>query len=193
MIPRTKCNWKQWHIALEPGECTLAQALQSMREVGASAYEVPWIVKLVENPDIHIPGITLFNGAVNLHDHDCIHAILGRGLLAKDEAFIIGFTMGSTNRVSSIESGLYSFAARFLYPRPYKFSEEDIEVFKKAVSLAAVSECIALNQVNYRKFYQYSLSDIRKNLGIEDDLLKACYQIEKKRFPNSPESQRLLP
>lgn len=192
MLPENNCDWRDWHIPLSQGDYTLREALDSVHQIGAGANEVPLVVRLVENPDFRMPGITIFNGSVNLHDHDCIHAILGRGLLAKDEAFTIGFTMGSTNRVTSIESGLYSFAAKYLYPPPYKFSEDDIEVFKKAVRLGAVSECLALDSVNYKEYYNFSLQEIRSQLGIEEDLLKACYRIEKKRFIHSLESQRLL-
>ena len=35
----------------------------------------------------------------------------------KDEAFVIGFTMGSTNRVSTTEEKLYSFFAKYSLPQ----------------------------------------------------------------------------
>ena len=57
-------------------------------------------MRLLENPKYHLPGVTLFHGAVDLDMHDRIDIALGRGLLtAIDEAFTIGFTMGSTKRV----------------------------------------------------------------------------------------------
>jgi hypothetical protein len=36
------------------------------------------------------------------------------------------------------------------------------------------------------------LGEVRLTLGIEEDLLRAYYAIERRRFPDSPESQRLL-
>ena len=55
---------------------------------------IPLIIKLVENPKYFTSR--LFTGAVNLFTHDCIHIVLDRGLLVKDEAFVIGYTMGSS-------------------------------------------------------------------------------------------------
>jgi len=192
MLPAEESSWRDWYVPLSSGELTLGQVLRSASEVAADPTDVPIIVKLVENPEFHIPGITVFNGAVNLHDHDCIHAILGRGLLSKDEAFTIGFTMGSTKRVTSTETNLYAFASKNLYPGPYRFDNSDIEVFKNATQLAAISDCEALNKISYQKYYDCSLSEIRKMLGIEENLLKAYYEIEKKRYPDSIESQRLV-
>ena len=53
---------------------------------------IPLIIKLVENPNYNTSK--LFGGAVDLFTHDCVHVLLGRGLLVKDEAFVIGYTMG---------------------------------------------------------------------------------------------------
>jgi hypothetical protein len=39
-----------------------------------------------------------------------IHVLLGRGLLAQDEAFVIGFTMGATKAVSGFERIVRSMA-----------------------------------------------------------------------------------
>lgn len=155
--------------------------------------DIPLIIKLVENPSFDIPGINIFNGAVDLLAHDCIHALLGRGLMMHDEAFTIGFTMGSTNRVTTAEQKLYALAAKYLYPKPYKFDEDDIQVFKDAVHLGYVSDCQPLDKVNYEVYKDYTLADAREALGIEVDLLRAYYRIEMKRYPNHKDSQRLLP
>ena len=53
---------------------------------------MPLIIKLVENPNYKTSK--LFGGAVDLFTHDCIHVLLGRGLLPKDEAFVIGVLWG---------------------------------------------------------------------------------------------------
>jgi len=46
--------------------------------------------------------------------------------------------------------------------------------------------------VNYRTYVDWPIGTIRAELGIEEDLLRAYYAIEKKRFPGAPECQRLL-
>jgi hypothetical protein len=117
---------------------------------------------------------------------------LGRGILAKDEAFVIGFTMGSTNRVTSTEENLYSFFTKYLYPKAYRFTDEDLHVFKDAVKLGFISDCQTLSEVDYSRYLEQPLGEIREDLGIETNLLQAYYTIEKRRYPKSVESQRLL-
>jgi len=158
----------------------------------AAQDDVPLIVQLIENPKFDIPWINIFNGAVNLADHDCIHALLGRGFLPKDEAFVIGFTMGSTNRTNTLEQKLYAWASKYLYPGPYKFDNEDVQVFKDAVHLGYISDCIPLNTVNYSDYLKKTVKNIRVELGIEKDLLESYFNIEKRRYPDSVASQRLI-
>ena len=89
-------TYSDWHIPLSLGELTLRQGLGSLRAIGTRQQEIPLIVRLLENQKYHLPGVTLFHGAVDLDMHDRIHILLGRGLLTADESFTIGFTMGST-------------------------------------------------------------------------------------------------
>jgi len=192
-LPGKDTTWRQWYIPLGQDRCTLRQALASSEHIRAEADDIPLMVKLVENPAYDLPGFDIFHGAVNLHDHDCIHAVLGRGLLPKDEAFTIGFTMGSTNRVSSSERKLYTWISQYLYPGPYRFDDEDIQVFNDAVRLAYISDCQSLDTVDYHGLMDMSLRQAREFIGLETNLLRAYYQIEKKRYPDSIASRRLLP
>jgi len=112
--------------------------------------------------------------------------------LAKDEAFVIGFTMGSTDKVSTLEETLYALASKHLYPKVYQFDDEAIRIFKDAVRLGFISDCIPLNQINYEKYLDSSLKSVRQEIQLEGDLILAYYRIEKKRYPNSKASQRLL-
>ena len=99
---------------------------------------------------------------------------------------------GSTNRVTSTEEQLFAFISKNLYPEVYKFSDHDIAVFKNAVRLAFISGCLALDEVDYERFNDTPLANIRTALGIETDLLQAYYALEKKRYPNSKASRRLV-
>jgi hypothetical protein len=118
--------------------------------------------------------------------------LLGRGVLPKDEAFVLGFTMGSTNRVSDLETSLYGLFSRYIYPKAYQFEDEDFELYKDAVKLGYISDCKPLNSIDYKSLSSLSLDEAREEIGLEKSLLKAFYEIEKKRYPNSIESQRLL-
>jgi hypothetical protein len=185
-------SYKDWHIPFSNDAMTLREAHASLSSLGAKQESIPLMIQLVENPRFDIPGFDIFHGAVDLKTHDYIHLILGRGLLDKDEAFTIGFTMGSTDKVSTLEEALYALASKHLYPKVYQFDDEAIRIFKDAVRLGFISDCLPLNQVNYEKYLDCSLKNIRQEIQLEGDLILAYYRIEKKRYPNSKASQRLL-
>jgi hypothetical protein len=185
-------GWRDWIVPIEEDTLTLRQALDASAHLKASQEDIPLIIQLVENPKFDIPGIDLFNGAVDLQTHDCIHIMLGRGMLPKDEAFVIGFTMGSTNRVTQTEEWLFALASKFLYPGPYKFTDEDIAVFKDAVRLGYISDCKPLSEVDYGQFMDFPLKAAREEVSLEVPLLKAYYQIEGKRYPADKASKRLV-
>ncbi|MCB1050323.1 MAG: hypothetical protein H6510_10505 [Acidobacteria bacterium] len=173
-------------------EESLRDRYDELKQFGLGQADIPFMVQLIENPKYDLPWIDIFHGATDLRTHDLIHILLGRGLLAKDEAFVIGFTMGSTDRVSSQEEALYTFFAKYLYPKSYRFNDEDVRVFKDAVKLGYISDCQPLHRVDYEPLLDLSLAEARRAVGLETDLLRAYYAIERRRYPESPESQRLL-
>jgi hypothetical protein len=185
-------SYLNWHIPLTNDSITLQQALDSLEAVKAEQHDIPLMVQLVENPKYRFPGFEIFHGAVDLQQHDCIHILLGRGLTSIDEAFTIGFTMGTTNKVSTTEERLYGLIAQYFYPSVYQFCEDDIEVFKNAVRLGFISSCAALDSVDFVQFMDKSLSAMRHTLGLETDLLQAYYGIEQQRYSDNPACQRLL-
>ncbi|MDC0662924.1 hypothetical protein [Marinobacter sp. SS21] len=183
---------RNWNIPLTDDQITLGYAFAKMQDIALEQEDIPLIIQLVENPRYDLPGIDLFRGATDLKTHDYIHLLLGRGVMPKDEAFVLGFTMGSTNRVTTTEKRLYAFVAKYLYPKVYRMSDQDIEVYKDAVKLGYVSDCQQLDKVKFEDYNHLTLAEARKAIGIEVDLLKAYYAIEKNRYPESPESQRLI-
>jgi hypothetical protein len=186
-------RWRAWHVPLSVEDMTLREAHADLATFGMRQRDVPLLIQLVENPRFDVPGIEIFCGATNLLLHDYIHIVLGRGLLPKDEAFVIGFTMGSTNRVGDIEEKLYALIARYLYPAGYRFDDEDEQVYRDALRLGYVSDCRSLAEVDFAPMLDHSLAAIRSRIGLEPDLLRAYYGIEKRRYPRSTESARLLP
>ena len=185
-------SYRDWYIPYLQDQVSLREAHHSMSMVRAEQEEIPLMVQLVENPKFQIPGFRIFHGAVDLLQHDYIHIVLGRGLLEKDEAFTIGFTMGATNKVSTTEEKLYSIIAQHLYPKVYKFDKGDIEVFRNAVRLGYISGCVPLDEFDFSACLDMSLCDVREKLGLEQDLLMAYYKIEKQRHAGAKDSQRLL-
>jgi hypothetical protein len=184
----SKNNYRDWFVPFECDQISLRQGLASLEKLGAPAEEIPLIVRLLENPE----GLGLLPGSVSLHQHDCIHLLLGRGLLPKDEAFIIGFTMGSTKRLSIWEERIFSWISHHFYPDIYRFSKEDLAIFKDAIHLAQVSHCLPFDTINFEQYLDMPLKKIRENIGLEVDLIQTYYALEKIRYPNAKESQRLL-
>src|SRR6185436_7871619 len=112
-----------------------------------------------------------------------IHILLGRGLLPKDEAFVIGFTMGSTDHVTTIEENLYALFSKHLYPKVYQFQDEEIRIFKDATKLGFISRVMPLDKIDYTKYLDWKLRDMRDDIGLESGLIQAYYRIEQRRFP----------
>lgn len=181
-------SYRDWYVPFDYDQISLRQGLASLEKLGAPAEEIPFVVRLFENPE----GLSLLPGSVDLHQHDCIHLILGRGLLPKDEAFIIGFTMGSTKQMSSWEEKLFTWISQYIYPEVYRFSAEDLQVFKDAIHLAQISHCTSFDSINFDQYLDLSLKEIRDKLHLESELIHTYYQLEKSRYPNAKESQRLL-
>jgi hypothetical protein len=179
-------------MPLSAGQRVLGDALAELKAFGLKQSDIPFIVKLVENPAYDFPGIELFHDGTDLAAHDRLHVILGRGLLPKDEAFVIGFTMGSSNRVTTAEQHLYALFAKYLYPQAYRFTDEDIQVYRDAVHLGFVSDCVPLASADLAALDGRPIAQARLALGIEEELLRAYYAIEHRRYPDSPESRRLL-
>ena len=152
------------------------------------AGDVPFIIKLVENPKY---DMGIFPGAVDLFAHDCIHILLGRGVLPKDEAFVIGFTMGSTRKMNWLREKIFLFISRWLYPEGYKFYTEEKQIFQ--LGLIAGKSCkYNLAEVDFGKLLNKTMSAIRREMSVDTKFIKICYLLEKKMCPDSPESQRLL-
>ena len=183
---------RDWFIPVSRGSITLREANASLNAIRLKQDDVPFLVQMVENPAFDIPILEVFHGATRLETHDYLHIVLGRGLLPKDEAFVIGFTMGSTDQVGGTEEFLYGLFAKYFYPRAYRFTEDDLRVFKDAVRLGFVSDCHTLSGADFAGHLDEPLEAVRTALGVETDLLRAYYAIEKRRYPASFESQRLL-
>lgn len=150
-------NWADCNIAYE----TLGSAYQQINLDGQS--DIPLIIKLLENPasPIALPG------KISLHNHDCLHIILGIGVSPPDEAFIIGFTMGNDDQTKSWHIQLFKLFSRFIYPLKYRFTLQELEIFDLGFEYGKSHKYRNLNQIKFECFYGTEIKKIRKILGID--------------------------
>jgi hypothetical protein len=150
--------------------------------------EIDALVRLLENPS----SPYALPGAVSLERHDCIHVLLGRGLLGADEAFVVGYTMGSA--ASSIDAELldtFKLIAKRLYPKHYRMTEGDLFVFDLGYQLGARSD-VRIDHVELERAYGERIDVLRELAGIDVKSLRAVYAAERALFPESLASARLL-
>ena len=123
--------------------------------------QIHWFVWLLENPSSPIS----LTGAVDLYNHDIIHILLNRGMEVKDEAMVIGFTMGNSKSTSSWVRWLFEFCARYLYPEGYAFDDETLLEFERgyAYGYTRPKRNIHLAQFDERK----TVATLRKEWGIK--------------------------
>jgi hypothetical protein len=128
---------------------------------------------------------------VNLKNHDMIHVLLGRGLLDQDEAFVIGFTMGSTKAVSPLERWFFKVAVSRLYPEPYRISKKTLAAYD--LGLEAGEECGVknLHLVLREDMLDRPLGETRRELQIDANRLRRFYARERAALPGTLASLRL--
>ena len=130
-----------------------------------STYKAPstlhWFVWLLENPKSPIS----LTGAIDLYNHDIIHILLDRGMLNRDEAMVIGFTMGNSETTSSWVRWLFEFCARYLYPESYRFNEYDLLEFEKGFAYGYTR---SRRNIHLAKFdVKRDVEEIRNEWGIK--------------------------
>ena len=121
---------------------------------------IHWFVWLLENP---VSPISL-TGAIDLENHDLIHILLDRGMEIRDEAMVIGFTMGNSTGTTSLVKWLFEFCARYLYPAGYKFDDADIVEFNRGYAYGYTRP---KRNIHLERFdVTQNISDIREKWGI---------------------------
>ena len=175
----------QWNPGLDDEETTLRDQYLAMPR--AQAPSIPWYVKLLENPASPLA----FPGAVDIFAHDCIHIVLGRGALAQDEAFVIGFTMSASGRLSRLQHRWFRLWASVVYRGMYRFGRIDRQVFDLAIETAARMNPARLDCVAFGPLMDRPLGEIRTALRIDRAQLLETYERERVRWPASPAGQRL--
>lgn len=169
----TPINWKYWNPGLDNDEKSLREVYQTLPTYEFTSY--PLIVLIVENPKSPIA----IKGKCSLLRHDLIHVLLGRGLFVQDEAFVIGYTMGTSKKIGGFEKELFKFCAHRLYPKKYRFGKEDLGVYDLGF-MAGQANRIDIFDIRLEEMMNEPLGEIRKSLNIDVPLLRHLYSLEQK-------------
>lgn len=177
--------WLAWYPGIDNDDLTVDEVISSMPAAPES--KIPWIVKLFENPDSWIR----FRGAVDLEDHDVMHVLLGRGLQDQDEAFVLGFAMGTAKRVSRWQYWVFKFVLARLYPEPYRIPKFLQPAFDLGVKCGQATGSKNLYRQPLKQLRSLTLREARQQAGIDLQVVRQFYEREQQQIPFTIASLRL--
>jgi hypothetical protein len=181
-----KIAWNQWNPGLDNQSRTLREVLETLPANDPKDISI-W-VRMFENPASPIA----LTGAVSLKRHDCIHVLLGRGLLPQDEAFVLGFTMGTAKEeLSPTEVFLFKKIARYLYPTPYRLSDKNLVAYNLGIEAGKICSSYKIYQYPLEEWQHKHLETLRSDLGVDPEFLISVYARERALLPDTKASLRL--
>ncbi|MDP6706520.1 MAG: hypothetical protein QF893_09280 [Alphaproteobacteria bacterium] len=179
-------RWSEWSPGLDNDSMTLGEVLATLP--GDEPEAIPDVIRKYENP----ASADALPGAVSLARHDCIHALLGRGLRLQDEAFVIGFTMGAARAINERHLATFEFVSVHDYPKPYNFEPEHLLAFRLGVGAATdMSRDADIHLCPLEARLETTMSDLRREFGIQVGELRAYFRKEELLLPGTRSSRRL--
>jgi hypothetical protein len=138
--------------------------------------DIPWIIRLLENPKSFLP----FPGKISLYDHDCLHVLLDRGISLKDEAFVVGFTMGNDPSTKWFHVILYKLVSRLFYPPKFRFSLPDFKSFDLGFAYGRKigKKHPNMNKIPFGFYANESLEQLREMFDIDAEELEFLNKLE---------------
>lgn len=180
----TDTHWTKWTPWLFDENTLVKDVVKSI----PSAPKIPWIVRLFENPNspLTLPAPT------SMLMHDTIHVILGRGLLNQDEAFVIGFGMGSSLGSTQVERMIFEFLSGTLYPKAYRFNKNEQKIFGLGFEIAKKMKIENIHLADERELSNMTIKEVRAFYNLDDAILKTWYEEENRLCPETKVSKRLI-
>lgn len=144
-------------------------ALKNILQYEYMSTKFPFWVRFAENPKYSLfnRNILFISGAVHEETHDIIHLILARGFYPEDEAFVVGFTCGSTRKWNFFANHLYRFVSRYMYPREYRFNNDQLKIFELGIKAGEELSLIDLSKLPVKKAMKLTIKELR-NTYIKD-------------------------
>jgi hypothetical protein len=177
--------WFAWYPGIDQASRTIDSVIRSMPAAPAS--KIPRIVRLFENPESWIR----FRGAVDLEDHDVMHVLLGRGLQDQDEAFVLGFAMGTAKQVRWWEYHFFQFLIARVYPEPYRIPKFLHPAFRLGVQCGQETGNRNLFKSSLKNLRALTVEAARREAGIDTEVLRRYYREEQAAIPITIASLRL--
>jgi hypothetical protein len=179
-------RWSDWTPGLDNDAMTLGEVIATLP--GDEPEAIPEIIRRYENP----ASPDALPGAVSLARHDCIHALLGRGLRLQDEAFVIGFTMGAASAINELHLATFEYVAVHDYPKPYNFEPEHLLAFRLGVGAATdMSPGTDIHLAPLEDRMDATVGELRRDFGIQTAELRAYFRKEELLLPGTRSSRRL--
>lgn len=176
--------WAEWFPGLDTDELTLRELYLTIP--GFPPEEIHPMVRLFENPSSPIA----FEGAITLERHDILHCLLGRGLIDQDEAFVLGYTMGTSKRMNRLKKWAFKTVLAN-YPEPYRIMGAELKAYDLGVAAGSKCQTDAIYDHPLEDYFDQPVGQIRRRLGISKSLLMEFYSREQAEIPNTPASLRL--
>ncbi len=177
--------WLAWYPGVQNDDMTVQQVMDSMPQ--SPPTKIPFVVRLFENPGSWLR----FRGAVALEDHDVLHVLLGRGLQDQDEAFVLGFAMGTGKKVSWFQYHVFKFVLARIYPEPYRIPKYLQPAFDLGFQCGKETGVKDLYKGSLQNMQSMTLKEAREEAGIDMSILQKYYELEQQSIPFTIASLRL--
>ncbi len=178
-------SWLAWYPGLDNDTTSIGEMLETLPKVPASS--IPWLIRFFENPDSWFR----FRGAIHLADHDVLHVLLGRGLQDQDEAFVLGFAMGTAKKISRFQYHVFKWVMVHLYPEPYRIPSFLLPAFDIGVRCGIQTGRKNLYREPLKDLKNLSVREAREHCGIDVSILRQGFRDEQEKILFTIASLRL--
>lgn len=146
-----------------------------------SGGDIPFVVKLFENPkyDWFFPSI--FHGRHGLKEHDFAHLLLARGFNIVDEIAVVGTVAGSSRKMNWFNTPIFYFFQWVFYPRVFRFPIKYYPLWKAYTKYGALLKK-DISRIEPEEYKGKSAKEVRESLGVFKTNLIPIYKQEALNF-----------
>ncbi len=139
--------------------------------------DVPFMVRLFENPDYDWFFPSIFHGRHGLKEHDFAHLLLSRGFNVVDEICVIGTTAGSSKKMNWFNTPVFYMAQWVFYPRAFRFPLKYYPIWRAYVKYGSLLNK-DISKITPQAFEGKSAMEVRAEVGVFKANLIPIYKQE---------------